>query len=106
MLNYGPDLFKGTAEYYAKYRAPYPAELFCDIVQNFGLDGQGKLLDLSCGTGEIAIPLAGYFEKVLAIDPEQQMLDEGHVKARRQGINNINWHKGSSKRPKRLERGL
>jgi ubiquinone/menaquinone biosynthesis C-methylase UbiE len=45
----------------------------------------------------MAIPLAGYFEKVLALDPDNGMLVEGRRKAEEQSIININWEKESSR---------
>ena len=88
-------MFKGTAGFYAKYRPAYPAELLSDIVGFYKLDGRGSLLDLGCGTGELAIPLAGYFDSVLAIDPEPGMLAAGKAKARQADIKNIGWQIGS-----------
>jgi ubiquinone/menaquinone biosynthesis C-methylase UbiE len=97
MRDFGDNVFEGTAGYYAKYRPTYPKQLFDDIIEAFELNGQGSLLDLGCGTGEMAIPLAPYFKNVLAIDPDRQMLDYGRRKTAAQKINNIEWQKGSSK---------
>jgi cyclopropane fatty-acyl-phospholipid synthase-like methyltransferase len=63
MRDFGNDVFKGAAKYYSKYRANYPQGIFDDIAKNFKLDGNGRLQDLGCGTGELAIPLANYFKK-------------------------------------------
>lgn len=97
MSEFGNDIFASAAGYYAKYRPGYPQRLFLDLVRAFRLNGKGVLLDLGCGTGEIAIPLAKYFEKVLAIDPDPDMLATGQNKAERLKIANITWQKGSSK---------
>jgi ubiquinone/menaquinone biosynthesis C-methylase UbiE len=97
MRDFGNDVFEGTAKYYALYRPPYPKQLFAAMVKKFELNGQGALLDLGCGTGEMAIPLANYFEKVLALDPDEAMLNEGRAKAKRLNISNIHWQAGSSK---------
>jgi len=97
MRDFGDDVFEGTAKYYAQFRPRYPAEIFNDVVKKYRLDGFGRLLDLGCGTGELAIPLAKYFDKVLAVDPEVQMLNEGIKKARKLKIDNIEWQIGSSK---------
>src|SRR3990167_5583118 len=97
MRNFGDDVFEGTAQYYAKYRVRYLHELFDQIVETFRLEGKGKLLDLGCGTGELAIPLAEYFELVLALDPDEGMLKEGQKKAKEAHNTNIDWQKKSSK---------
>lgn len=95
--DFGEEIFAGAADYYAKYRPRYPRQLFDDLVHEFGLDGRGRLLDLGCGTGELAIPLAKYFEHVLAADPDADMLAAGQAKAQKLKIGNIGWQKASSK---------
>ena len=69
-------LFRGTAWYYARFRPRYPEELLNLLAERAGLDGTGRLLDLGTGTGQLAVPLARYVEEVVAVDPEQEMLDE------------------------------
>src|SRR3954468_470260 len=69
-------LFRGAAPYYARYRPGYPAELLARVAERAGLDGSGRLLDLGCGTGNVAIPLAAYVEEVVAVDVEPEMLAE------------------------------
>ena len=90
---WGPDLFKGTAWYYARYRAKYPDALFDRIVDRFGLDGTGRLLDLGCGPGPgaMSIPLATHFHEVVAMDPRPEMLNEGQRLAAEDGVENIHW---------------
>ncbi len=85
------ELFRETAKYYARYRRPYQAKLFDAIIKEFKLDGRGRLLDLGCGTGELTIPLAPYFEEVVGIDSEPGMLDEAKTKTTRKNTNNIRW---------------
>jgi trans-aconitate methyltransferase len=70
-------LFAGAAPYYARYRAPYPAQLIADLVAHYELDGTGRLLDLGCGPGTLTLPLAPYFASVLALDVNAEMIDEG-----------------------------
>jgi ubiquinone/menaquinone biosynthesis C-methylase UbiE len=69
-------LFRGAASYYARYRPGYPAELLDRVAERAGLDGGGRLLDLGCGTGNVAIPLAAHAEEVVAVDIEPEMLAE------------------------------
>lgn len=85
------ELFKGTAQYYAQYRAGYPKEFFDHISDLFNLNAQSRVLDLGCGTGQIAIPLAKVVKEVVAVDPEQDMLDEAAKEAEKAGVKNIQW---------------
>jgi SAM-dependent methyltransferase len=91
------DLFKGAAWYYARYRAGYPAPLIARIVARFGLDGTGRLLDLGCGTGQLALPLAPYVAEVVGVDPEPEMLAEAALRAQAAGVTNATWLAGSSR---------
>jgi len=88
--------YEGAARDYSRYRPPYPPSLVTVLRDRFGLDGTGRLLDLGCGPGSVAIPLAHLFERVVAMDPEPDMLAEGSEVARRSGIGNIEWTRGSS----------
>ncbi len=90
------DLSKGTASYYARYRYQFPAKFFRHLVERCGLDGQGCLLDLGCGTGQLAIPLAAYFHEVIGLDPEPEMLEQAALEAENTGATNIRWVEGGS----------
>jgi SAM-dependent methyltransferase len=85
------DLFLGAAEYYRRYRVPYPEEVFDWIVDEHRLDGRGRLLDGGCGTGQVALPLSRWFDEVFAIDPDQEMLRIGERAARDNGIANVHF---------------
>jgi SAM-dependent methyltransferase len=52
-LHFAVDLYQGTAEYYDRYRLPYPQALIEDLIARTGVCGQGRLLDLACGTGRL-----------------------------------------------------
>lgn len=82
------DAFRGTAYYYARFRRGYPRQFFDLLVKLFALDGTGSLLDLGCGTGQIALPMAGYFGTVFALDPEPEMLAETARALAESGISN------------------
>lgn len=85
------DIFKDTAWYYARYRREYQPQIFDDVVSCFDLDRKGTLLDLGCGTGEIAIPLSSHFEKVIGIDASPNMLAEAKIKSDKASVSNIEW---------------
>ncbi|MGD7008569.1 class I SAM-dependent methyltransferase [Metabacillus sp. 84] len=91
MKNYGKDLFKGTASYYAKYRPVYPPELVRFLVNRYSLDGTGRLLDLGCGTGQLTLRFADWFERITGIDPEEEMLIEAKRRSEDARIGHCEW---------------
>ena len=76
-MQHDATLFDGTAEYYARYRAGYPAAAIDDIVATFGLGPSTKVLDLGSGTGQVASPLARLGVPVIAFEPDRQMVCVG-----------------------------
>ena len=95
-LVFRTDLYQGTAPYYDRYRPPYPDGLFDDLCRRLPVSGSGRLLDMACGTGQIAIPLAGRFAEVVAVDQETESVDYGRAKAAAAGLSNITWTAGSA----------
>ncbi len=88
------DLYLGAAEDYARYRQPYPERMLADLRRRAGVTGKGRLLDLACGPGRVALPLARYFSEVWAVDQEPEMIEVGRARAERQGLTNIRWMVG------------
>lgn len=88
--------FASTASYYARYRPWYPRELYALLAARFGLDGTQHALDLGCGPGTIALPLAALVGQVIAVDPEPGMLEQGRLLAAQRGVANIRWQRGDS----------
>src|SRR5437867_3089397 len=86
-----PTAFAGTATFYLRYRPPYPDEFLFDLRSHAKTTGDGSLLDLACGPGRVAIPMAPYFNSVLAVDVEAEMIAVGEQEARRRGVSNIAW---------------
>ena len=81
---YDPTLYRGTAPYYARGRPPYSRALPVTLAAELGLDGAGRLLDVGCGPGVLAIELAGRFAEAIGLDPDADMLAEAarpHVAA-------------------------
>jgi SAM-dependent methyltransferase len=85
------DLFAGTADYYARYRPGYPAAVLDILRTAFGLDGSGRLLDLGCGTGEVARVLHADFAEIIGVDLSPEMIAEARRQAERAGIANASW---------------
>ena len=79
------DIFKGTAWYYARYRAGYPQAFFDRVKDKFNLSKNDRVIDLGCGTGQIAIPICQCVREVVALDPESEMLVEGKMLAEKSG---------------------
>ncbi|WP_019586053.1 class I SAM-dependent methyltransferase [Deinococcus apachensis] len=84
-------LFAGTAPYYARYRPGYPDAVLGRLRAAFNLDGSGRLLDLGCGTGELARPLHADFRDVVGIDLSLEMVTEARRQSARAGITNVRW---------------
>jgi ubiquinone/menaquinone biosynthesis C-methylase UbiE len=90
------DAFAGTATYYLRYRVPYPQALLRDLVERAGVTGQGRLLDLACGPGRVALALASSFREVWAIDLEPEMIAVGQNEATQRGVHTITWIVGKA----------
>ena len=57
-MSNAPTAFTGTAAYYARYRPPYPEQFLLDLRARANTSGRGALLDVACGPGRVAIPMA------------------------------------------------
>jgi ubiquinone/menaquinone biosynthesis C-methylase UbiE len=88
---YPPELFRGTAEYYARFRPSYPAVLLAAIRTAVQLDRAGAMLDLACGTGEVALAFEDSVEEIRAIDLAAEMIALARRKAAERGIERISW---------------
>jgi ubiquinone/menaquinone biosynthesis C-methylase UbiE len=88
---YSPELFRGTAEYYARFRPRYPPVLLDAIERTVSLDSGDALLDLACGTGEISLALADRLTDIWAIDLEPEMVAMARQNANDRGISRIHW---------------
>src|SRR5271170_1744207 len=88
-LDFAVDLYQGTAEYYDRYRLPYPEAMIEDLIARTELSGQGRLLDLACGTGQLAFPLRRSFAEVGAVDREPDFGQMVQAEADKLGAGNV-----------------
>jgi SAM-dependent methyltransferase len=85
------DLFASAAEYYSRYRPGYPAAVIARLRTAFGLDGTERLLDLGCGTGELARLLHGDFREVVGVDKSPDMIAEAQRLSERASLTHSLW---------------
>lgn len=88
-VRFATDLYRGTAAYYDRYRLPYPTSMLTHLVANSHPSGRGRLLDLACGTGQLAVPLSPHFAQVWAVDQERDMAETVRAKAAAAGMRNV-----------------
>jgi ubiquinone/menaquinone biosynthesis C-methylase UbiE len=88
--------FSSAVPYYVRYRPGYPPSLIAKLARKCALDGTGRLLDLGCGPGYLAIPLSAHFAEVVAMDPEPAMLEAARDGAARAGAR-VSFIEGSSR---------
>ena len=84
-------LYRGSADYYAHGRLPYPPEIADVLREHLRLDGSGRPLDVGCGPGSLALLLAPLFELVVGVDADEDMLRTAEREAERRGIANVVW---------------
>ncbi|MEV7782995.1 methyltransferase domain-containing protein [Kitasatospora sp. NPDC088351] len=88
-----------VAEYYAEFRRGYPSAVLDALQTAFTLDADAAIgdlaLDLGCGTGQLALPLATRVRTVIGMDPEPDMLRQARAEAARRGVGNALWVLGS-----------
>ncbi|MER6154157.1 class I SAM-dependent methyltransferase [Streptomyces sp. NPDC001868] len=88
--------FSGAvAEYYAKFRRGYPSQVFDTLQEVFELSQDDVVLDVGCGTGQLALPFASRVRSVVGVDPEPDMLRLAREAAADQGIRNATWMLGA-----------
>ena len=88
-VRFAAGLFRGTAGYYDRYRLPYPDAMVGDLARRARVSGRGRLLDLACGTGQLAFALRRWFGEVWAVDSEPDMVDLVRGKAAAAGAGDV-----------------
>jgi len=70
------ELFDGTYEYYAKYRPSIPEEVINIIVKYFDIKPSDRILDIGCGTGQVALAMEGRCGEMVCLDSDPEMLKQ------------------------------
>ena len=71
---FDPELYRGTYEYYVKYRLGIPKEVINIIVKHFDIKPTDRVLDIGCGTGQVALAMEGKCGEMVCLDPDPEML--------------------------------
>jgi SAM-dependent methyltransferase len=79
-------LFSGTAAYYRRGRLPYAPGLVDVLAEALRLDGRGRLVDVGCGPGTLALSLAHVFGEIVGVDPDKEMIAEAAREAVERGV--------------------
>lgn len=87
--------FAGTESFYAQYRPGYGTRPIEYLVDRFEVTDADRVLDLGCGTGQLAIPLAECAGEVVGVDPNPEMLDHARDQAARAGRTNLTFLEGT-----------
>ena len=84
-------VFKGTAAYYRQGRKPYAPALAEALASRLDLNGHGRLLDVGCGPGTIALLFAHLFEGVVGLDADPEMVAEAKRAAADEKVIGASW---------------
>jgi SAM-dependent methyltransferase len=85
-----------VADFYSKYRRGYDAAVIDWLTRTVALD-RGVVVDLGCGTGQLAIPISVCARAAIGVDPETGMLARAAAIAAERGRANIAWMIGSDR---------
>lgn len=83
-----------AAGYYHRYRRGYPSAVIGALVGAFKLTRQDVVVDLGCGTGQLALPLASHVRAVIGVDVEPDMLQQARQAGRDADVPNAIWMLG------------
>ena len=67
-------LFNDIALYYETYRPDVPIKVVDYLVDRFKLDSMSQVLDLGCGTGQLAKTLCKHVSSIVCVDADKEMI--------------------------------
>jgi SAM-dependent methyltransferase len=86
-----------VAELYARFRRGYPPAVVDIVAGHFGLTRGDVVVDLGCGTGQLALPISRRVGTVIGVDPEPDMLAQARRAAEQRDARNLLWIVGSDR---------
>jgi SAM-dependent methyltransferase len=90
-----PERFASAADHYVSARPRYAPALIERLARETDLDETSRVLDLGCGPGTLAIPLARRAGTVIGIDPSEEMIAAAARQSAELGVA-VDWRVGSS----------
>lgn len=95
-LKPGEQPFRDAAWFYAEYRYRPSDEFVRLLAARLGWTASDRILDLGAGPAHVSLRLAPLVGEVVAMDPEEAMLEEGRRRAVAAGIVNVSFVVGGS----------
>lgn len=71
---FDPESYRCAYEYYVKYRPAIPEEVIDVIVKHFDIKPTDRVLDIGCGTGQVALAMEGKCGEMFCLDSDPEML--------------------------------
>lgn len=68
--------FRGTYKYYVEHRPNIPKEVIDVIVDHFNIKKTDRVLDMGCGTGQVALAMEGRCAEMVCLDPDPEMISK------------------------------
>jgi SAM-dependent methyltransferase len=95
-LKPGERPYRDAAWFYAEYRYR-PSEAFVRLLaDHLGWSRSDRVLDLGAGPAHLSVLLAPFVGEVVAMDPEEAMIEEGRRRVAAAGIDNLSFLAGGS----------
>lgn len=88
--------FLDGAWYYAEYRYRPSGSFMRLLAAHLGWSKSDRVLDLGAGPAHVSLGIAPFLGEVVAMDPEEAMIEEGRRRAAAAGIENVSFVVGGS----------
>ena len=92
------DQFSQQAEAYAALVNRSGTPLSDPLLESTGPHPQDRVLDVGCGSGQLAVALAPLVAHVTGVDLTPAMLDQARALQAKAGVANVDWKQGDSLR--------